>query len=80
MGHWSESGREIVAQTVAVGPEDGLQAVGHADLSEDVRQVGLHGLLADAKALCDQLVRQPVEQQREYLPFARRDPLERSAP
>src|SRR5262245_66134536 len=74
---WSESLREVAAQSLPLCPDDRLYPVGHLDPAEDVRQVRLHRFLADAEAVGDQLVRQPVEQQREDLALARRDPLER---
>src|SRR4029079_19215104 len=76
MGPWSESAGEIRPETLALGPEDRLQAVGDVDLPEDVGQVRLHGLLADAEPLGDQLVGPPVEQQREHLALTRGDALE----
>src|SRR5262249_48358046 len=71
------SRRQVVAQPLTLCPEDRLDAVGHVDSPEDVRQVRLHGLLADTETLGDQLVRQSVEQEREDLALSRRDPLER---
>ena len=56
---------------VALGPQRGLRAVGHAELAEDPRQVRLDGLLADLQPAGDQLVRQALDEQREHLALAR---------
>src|SRR3954452_8141899 len=52
-------------EPVALGPERGLRAVRDADRAEDVRQVRLHGLLADAQAHGDQLVGHPAADERQ---------------
>src|SRR5688572_16103388 len=57
-------------QTVPLGPERGLRAVGDADLSEDARQVCLDRLLADVQAPRDELVRQPFGHEDEHLALA----------
>src|SRR5205823_10329243 len=55
---------------VALGPERGLRAVADADPLEDVREVGLDGLLADLQAARDQLVRQARADQAQHLELA----------
>ena len=46
----------LVDQAVVDGVESKFQAVGNAELVEDVVQVILHGLLADEKLFADFLV------------------------
>src|SRR4051794_2038060 len=55
---------------VAVRPERGLSAVGHADLLEHPREVRLDRLLADLETAGDQLVRQPGGDELEHLALA----------
>ena len=54
----NRSGAATRRQTVALSPERGLRAVGHAELAEDAREVRLDGLLADLQPPRDELVRQ----------------------
>ena len=63
MGPWSDP--------VPLGPERGLGAIGDVELAKDPREVGLHGLLADLEAPCDQLVGQAGDEQFEHLALAR---------
>ena len=69
MGLWSRSRRGSVPLTlsrraVPLGPQRRLGAVGDAELAEDPREVRLDGLLADLEPARDQLVRQPLDEQR----------------
>src|SRR3954453_1215776 len=61
-------------EPVALGPERRLGAIGHADRAEDVRQVRLDGLLADAQAHRDELVRHPAADERKPGALALREP------
>ena len=61
----------LSAESLALGPERGLRAVGHVELAEDPGQVRLDGLLADLEPAGDQLVRQTLDEQDEDLLLAR---------
>src|SRR5947209_8015928 len=58
------------SDALALRPERGLGAVGHADLAEDAGQMGLDRLLADLQTAGDELVREPLEQEGEDLQLA----------
>ena len=61
---------EVAAESLPFDPEDGLDAVGDADPTEDAREVGLDRLFADLEPPRDQLVRHSVEEQGEYFALA----------
>src|SRR5215207_10870419 len=59
--------RSVAQGARPLGPQGRLRAVGHPDALEEVREVTLHGLLADAPAARDLLVREALEDQGEHL-------------
>ena len=62
--------RQLVDQAVVDGVEGKLQAVGNAELIEDVVQVILDGLLADEELFADFLVAVALRDQLDDLLFA----------
>jgi len=56
-----------------LGPKGSLGAVGHADALEDVGQMGLHGLEADAELMGDYLVGQALGDQAQDLTLPGRE-------
>src|SRR4051795_6413503 len=64
----------LPADPRAHGIHRGLRAVGHAELAEHVRDVGLDRLLAQPELEGDALVGQPARDEREDLLLARRQP------
>src|SRR5207249_2759647 len=61
----------LVRKGVLPDPEGGLRAVPRADALEDAGEVVLHGLLADAEAARDLLVREAAGEEAEDVAFAR---------
>src|SRR3954466_4894616 len=70
MGLWSDSGLRFPAEAMALGPQRRLRAVGDVELAEDPREVRLHRLVADLQPARDELVREPLDEEREHLALA----------
>src|SRR2546423_288860 len=81
---WSDRPRAIYlrarAQTLALGPQRGLGAVGDVQLPKDPRQVRLDRLLGDRQPPRNQFIRQALGEQLQHVPLAVARALDRLGP